>query len=151
MDKIEIKKKIIEFAKIELKKKIDFLNKIIDDEQKESASHKGRMESRYDTFKEEAQMRRDAYKKQLFDTQNLLLIINEIPLKINKSIQIGSIIETNEKIYFISIGVLGPIKINKQDYVLISPESPIGQILLQKKCGDEFEFRGKKIKIKNIF
>jgi len=151
MKKIEIKNKIIEFSKIELGEKIDFLNRAINDAQKEAASHKGRMESRYDTFREEAQAKRDAYKKQLFDTQKLLSVINEISPKINKEIQIGSIVETNENNYFISVGILDKIEINKQKYSPISPESPIGQILLQKKIGEEFEFRERKIKIKNIF
>lgn len=46
MDKIQIKKKIIEFIKLELERKINFLKKAVDNAQKEAASHKGRMESR---------------------------------------------------------------------------------------------------------
>lgn len=63
MSQIEIKKKIIELLRLELENKTDFLKNAIDDAQKEAASHKGRMESRYDTFKEEAQTKRDIYKK----------------------------------------------------------------------------------------
>ncbi len=151
MNQIEIKKKIIEFIRLELEKRIDFLKKVIDDAQKEAAAHKGRMESRYDTFKEEAQARRDAYKKQLFNIQKSLSIINVMPIKINRRYSVGSVIETNENNYFISIGALDTININGQKYLSISPGSPIGQIFSQKKTGDEFEFRGRKIKIKNIF
>ncbi len=151
MNKIEIKKKLIEFSKLELEKKIDFLKNAIDNAQKESASHKGRMESRYDTFKEEAQAAVSSYKKQLFDVRQLLSFVNEMPFEITDKIKLGSIIETNKSNYFISVGILNEISINKKKYKLISVGSPIGQIFLQKKSGDEFEFRGRKIKINNIF
>jgi len=150
MNPIEIKKKLIEFAKSEVEKKINFLKNAINNAQKESASHKGRMESRYDTFKEEAQAAVNSYRKQLFEMRQLLFFINEIPLEITDKIELGSIIETNENNYFISVGILDSIDINGKKYLLISPESPIGQIFLGKKSGDEFEFRGRKIKIKNV-
>jgi len=151
MNQIEIKKKIIELSKLELEEKIDFLKNAINSAQKEAASHKGRMESRYDTFREEAQAKRDDYKKQLLYIQKSLSILNEIPIEVVNMVQLGSIIETSENSYFISIGILDTINVDRQKYLLISPESPIGQMFLGKKSGDEFEFRGKKIKINNIF
>ncbi|MEK7553209.1 MAG: GreA/GreB family elongation factor [Patescibacteria group bacterium] len=151
MNQIEIKKKIIELSILELEKKMDFLKKAVDGAQKEAAAHKGRMESRYDTFREEAHAKRDDYKKQLFNIQEILFVINKIPIKITNIAQLGSIIEINESNYFISVGILNNIGVDGKKYKLISPESPIGQIFLGKKPGDEFEFRGKKIKINNIF
>ena len=151
MNQIKIKNKLVEFSKLELEKKIDFLREAIDNAQKEAASHKGRMKSRYDTFKEEAQAAVGSYEKQLFDIRQLLSFINEIPFEITNKIKLGSIIETNKNNYFISIGVLDSIDINGKKYLLVSSESPISQIFLGKKLGDEFEFRGRKIKIKNVF
>ena len=130
---------------------MDFLKKPLMMRKKEATSHKGRMESRYDTFREEAQAKRDDYKKQLFNIQELLSVINKIPIKIINIAQLGSIIETSENSYFISIGILDAINVDGQKYLLISPESPIGQMFLGKKSRDEFEFRSRKIKIKNIF
>lgn len=151
MNQIEIKKKIIELLRLELENKTDFLNNAIDDAQKEAASHKGRMESRYDTFKEEAQTKRDVYKKQLLDIQKSLSVLNEMPIKITGAVQFGSVIETNENNYFISIGALDAVNVDGLKYLSVSPESPLGQILLNKKSGDGFDFRGRKIKIKSIF
>ncbi|PIY59429.1 hypothetical protein COY96_01905 [Candidatus Wolfebacteria bacterium CG_4_10_14_0_8_um_filter_37_11] len=96
MNQIKIKNKLVEFSKLELEKKIDFLREAIDDAQKEAASHKGRMKSRYDTFKEEAQAAVGSYEKQLFDIRQLLSFINEIPFEITNKIKLGSIIETNK-------------------------------------------------------
>lgn len=151
MNQIEIKKKIIELSKIELEKKIEFLKQAIDEAQKEAASHKGRMESRYDTFKEEARAERDNFKKQRFNVQNSLLIINEIPVEIVDVIKLGAIIETDKNNYFVSVGILDAIEIDNKKYLPISLESPIGQALLNKKSGDEVEFRNQKIKIRNVF
>lgn len=109
------------------------------------------MESRYDTFKEEAQAERDNFKKQRFNVQNSLLIINEIPVEIIDVIKLGAIIETDKNNYFVSVGILDAIEIDNKKYLLISLGSPIGQALLNKKSGDEVEFRNQKIKIKNIF
>lgn len=151
MNQIEIKKKLVELSKLELKKKMDFLREAIDNAQKEAASHKGRMESRYDTFREEAQAKRDDYKKQLLNIQKSLSILNEMPVEITDTVQLGSIIETSKNNYFISIGTLDAIDVDGKKYLLVSSESPIGQTFLGEKSGDEFEFRGKKIKINNIF
>lgn len=71
----------------------------------------------------------------------------KLPIKLNW-VQLLKQIKIN---YFISIGVLDSIDINGKKYLLVSSESPISQIFLGKKLGDEFEFRGRKIKIKNVF
>jgi len=151
MDKIEIKKKLVEIIKSELEKKMDFLNKAIDEAQKESASHIGKMESRYDTFKEEAQAAVASYEKQLFNIKASLFLINEIPLEIFNKIKLGSVVETNENNYFISMGILNEVDIDGIKYKLTSLDSPIGQIFADKKASDEIEFRGKKMQINNVF
>ena len=61
----------------------------------------------------------------------------------------GSLVTTNGAAYFISIG-LGLVTIESKDYYCISPGSPIGKLLMDKKVGDRFEFNGSKIKIMEI-
>jgi len=151
MNQIEIKKKLIGIIKLELKKKLDFLNKAINEAQKESASHIGKMESRYDTFKEEAQAAVASYEKQLSNIKESLFLINEIPLEIFSKIKLGSVVETNENNYFISMGILNEVDVDGIKYKLINLNSPIGQIFADKKAGDEIEFRGKKMQINNVF
>lgn len=62
---------------------------------------------------------------------------------------LGSIVETNIGLYFLSIG-LGNITFNNTKAFAISSQSPIGKELLGKKEGDELIFKDRKIKINNI-
>lgn len=54
----------------------------------------------------------------------------------------GSLIHTNNGIFFISISV-GSVEIGNTIYLCIAPNSPIGILLLGKKEGDRFNFREK--------
>jgi hypothetical protein len=61
----------------------------------------------------------------------------------------GSLVQTNNGIFFISIGV-GKIVIEGQTYFCISELSPMGQLLKNKTIGEQFSFRDKKITIDKI-
>lgn len=62
---------------------------------------------------------------------------------------LGSIVSTTSVNYFISISI-GLLKINNINYFAISPSSPIGQLILGKKEGETFMFKGNVEKIKKI-
>jgi len=70
--------------------------------------------------------------------------------KIFEQAKLGSIVTTNQGNYFLSIG-LGKVRIQEDLYYAISMISPIGQLLLNKKVGEEMSFRGKTFQIKAIF
>jgi transcription elongation GreA/GreB family factor len=57
-------------------------------------------------------------------------------------VETGSFVQTDRFNYFIAIG-LGALKIQGQNVFIISPGSPIGRALWQKKVGDQFEINGK--------
>ncbi|MBP6511919.1 MAG: 3-oxoacyl-ACP synthase [Bacteroidia bacterium] len=50
-------------------------------------------------------------------------------------IQLGSLIETNKGFFLLSVG-LGKVKTNKQDLMLLSLQSPLGEVLFGKRVGD---------------
>ena len=58
----------------------------------------------------------------------------------------GSLVHTNQGIYFISIG-FGKLELVEQPYYAISLASPIGQALKNAKVGDTVSFQGKVLKI----
>ena len=64
-------------------------------------------------------------------------------------IRLGSIIETNQAAFFMSISV-GKLEINEVIYLGVAPNSPIGQNLLGKKKGEQFNFNAKVYKILNV-
>jgi hypothetical protein len=71
-----------------------------------------------------------------------------IPTETNR-VELGSFVQTLEFNYFIAAG-LGTLKHNGQNVFIISPGSPLGRALWQKKVGDQFEINGKKQTLLNV-
>jgi len=69
--------------------------------------------------------------------------------KESQIVELGSLVTTTNGEYYLSIG-LGKITLNNQDYYCVSAISPIGQKMMNKTAGDEIEFNGAKITIKEI-
>lgn len=69
--------------------------------------------------------------------------------KVNKKIGIGSLIQTNTFLFFMSTA-LPKIIIEEIDVVALSPSSPLGKIMLGKETNEEFEFNGTKYKILSV-
>ena len=124
-------------------------------EAQESANEEqGSMEEKFESFRTQLQQDRDMYAKQFVEAKDKLEILSRIsPQKINSSVDLGAVVITdaNQK-FFISIS-LGELKIDDKPsgYFAISTAAPIYEFMSGKKKGDKFEFRGKVIKIKDIF
>jgi len=69
--------------------------------------------------------------------------------KVNKKIGIGSLIQTNTFLFYMS-AALPKITFEEIDVVALSPSSPLGKIMLGKEINEEFEFNGMKYKISSI-
>ncbi|MFT4753926.1 MAG: transcription elongation GreA/GreB family factor [Salibacteraceae bacterium] len=63
-----------------------------------------------------------------------------------ETVSLGSLIETNLGFYFIAIGI-GLVKLNTQDFFIISPTAPVGKLFIGKMIGDQVSFNGKNITI----
>lgn len=62
---------------------------------------------------------------------------------------LGSIIQTNQLNYYLVISI-GKIATKQGDYFAISPQSPIGKLLLGKSKGDQITFNNKQILIEKV-
>jgi transcription elongation GreA/GreB family factor len=154
---VEIKKQLLLKIKEYLKEQLLLYKKEMDRAQAEANYHKGAMESRYDTFKEEAQMLKDALQGQYNDTKNTLNSIAnyEKNIDLNKKgeiVRIGSIVEIkrDEKVeyYFIFPKVLyQEIEIENKRYICINNETPFAKAILNKESGEVLEFNGMSIEI----
>ena len=51
----------------------------------------------------------------------------------------GSLVHTNNGIFYISLG-LGKLKAEGETVFAVSPEAPLGKLMLMKKVGDAFQF-----------
>ncbi len=121
-----------------------------DDAQREANSHVGAMESRYDTFKEEAQYLAGAQQKRLQEITAAAIKINEITNNDHlmrgefSRVSIGCLVTVfdeqrdAEKKMVVS-PVLGGEKIQWGDveFVVVTPESPIGKLLIGRAIDDE--------------
>ncbi len=153
MDKIAIKERLIEICRIKIQERIDLLKASMNAAQHEANQHIGAMQSRYDTFKEEAQALRDGFARQVDEATQNLKLIKQLSPKLVDSVQLGAIVETSEMNYFISINILDkPISIDGKEYFPISLNSPICQVLIKKsEYNEAINFRGRKFTISQYY
>ena len=117
--------------------------------QQDANEHKGAMESRYDTFKEESQylsaaqqLRTATLEQAIFDTDRLAHSLEGLRHDI---VRVGSIVTVRddddiERNYFIvpySLGIQHLIA--GQSTIIIGKDSPIASALLGASVGDELE------------
>lgn len=97
-----------------------------------------------------AQIELDNLETQLQRNLSLKKELETIELeRSNEEIGKGSLVFSDNGLYFISIG-MGAVQVEGQEVFVISPSSPIGQLLMAKKVGEVVEFNGRTISIKEI-
>jgi hypothetical protein len=100
---------------------------------------------KFETGREMMQREMDKLSALIDTTQNSLKKLNQLPLSPALIVCEGSIVDTDQGTYYISIG-FGKI----DEVYAISIESPMGVELKGKRVGENIEMRGRKIIIKSI-
>ena len=106
---------------------------------------------KYETGRAMAQLDKERHAQALsiaLQTKQRLLKIN--PRMETDVVSDGSIVYTNIGRFFLCVG-MGTFFAGKENYTLISSESPIGQTLLHLEEGEDVLFRGRLIHIERIF
>lgn len=105
---------------------------------------------KHETGRAMAQLETEKLSAQLNDALNQKQLIAKINSNLqSKQITIGSLVYTTNGIFYIGIS-LGKIDINNETIYAISPQSPIGKLLLTKKEKDSFSLNGKMYVIEKI-
>jgi len=105
---------------------------------------------KFETGREMMQREMDKISATLDQYKNQVNLLSKINLHRNYPVvDLGGLIATDQTNYFLSIG-LGKVEINGENIMVISLDSPIGQLLKGKRAGDTVEFRGKTLKINQI-
>ncbi|MGL1887281.1 MAG: transcription elongation factor [Reichenbachiella sp.] len=106
---------------------------------------------KYETGRAMSQNERDLFAKQLVEQVNQLKGLLTIdPSKKMDSVEVGSLVETKSGVFFISVS-LGLVKLKAgETAMVISPISPIAQLMLEKKEGGSFVWQGKEQSILSI-
>lgn len=131
--------------------------------QEEANYHKVAMESRYDTFKEEAQALKDGLAKQHSEVVSALskIAIVEYSMKeganLSTKARVGSIVKLLENgntdsifNYCIFVNV-GTVVVGDVEYITIGADSPLGKALIGHEVGDEILFLGKTIEVLELY
>jgi len=154
------KKKILEVIIADYKDKLERYKRSMEEAQQEANYHKGAMESRYDTFKEEAQMLKEGFAKQFNETNEVLKILqsykmNIIDKKFNKALP-GAIVkcivnDKDERNFFIIKRVhFNEYNINDICITTLNSDAPLAKKLLNLEEGDEIEFNNDLLEIEEI-
>jgi len=118
--------------------------KALSSETKSSAGDK------HETGRAMLQLEMEKAGQQLASIQQMKEILAKVDISKTATVgSLGTIIETNQGVYFLSISA-GQIVVEGNVYFAISVSSPIGQLLLGKKVGDVLRWNGKEINIQKI-
>ena len=111
---------------------------------------KSSMGDKYETNREMMALEISKASEQLQESSKLKRVLSELnPDKKSASIGLGSLIETNIGVFYMSVS-LGKLAVDNKDVFALSAVSPLGMALLKKQSGEEFEFNSRVIKIEAI-
>jgi len=127
-----------------LKTEIKKTQSSANEETKSSAGDK------YETGRAMAQLEIEKNTKQLAEAERLQGMLQAIHLDLVSEIIIpGSLVATSKGSFYISISI-GVSEIEKKQYFIIAPDSPIGKLFMGKKAGDEVSRNNTVYKIQSI-
>jgi len=127
-----------------IKKRIASIQDSLNSETKSSAGDK------HETGRAMLHLEREKSGTQLAAVQKLQKTLSKINISSpSTTSRLGSLVETSQGIYFLSISI-GEISIDNKSYFAIATNTPIGKLLLGKKVGDSYTFNGKSFKIEKI-
>lgn len=105
---------------------------------------------KYETSREMIQQDLNRYHMQLSQAKKDWILLQKINIGIKEKAEIGAIAVTEQVAYFVAIS-LGELQVNGMRFMVISPSSPIGKLLLECKVGNEIIFNGTKQRITAIY
>ena len=144
MDKKSIIDRLNEIVLERINESVTEINSINDSKANETKSSAG---DKYETGMAMLQMEEQKANVQLAKAKELQKTLSMIdPTEKQDSAELGSLVETLNGNYFISIG-LGQIEIGGKSIFVLSIASPVGHQMKGKKAGDVFQFNGNTIEI----
>ena len=105
---------------------------------------------KHDTGKAMMQMEQEKLGIQFKELVNSKKILGSINPSIRyKKIQFGSFIKTESSWFYISIS-LGKISIESKEIFILSSQTPLAKLMLNKAAGDSFSFNGNHYKVVEV-
>ncbi|HTK17931.1 MAG TPA: hypothetical protein VL442_00375 [Mucilaginibacter sp.] len=134
-----------------VKERIETAKQAIDDAQQSASEEtKSSAGDKYETGREMMQQETDRNQAQLNEANKLLIALNQINVDTTSpSVAPGSLVITDNGKFYLSISA-GALNLNGEGYFAVSPASPIGNKLMGRTTGDEFNLNGKNYKVKDV-
>jgi transcription elongation GreA/GreB family factor len=151
MEKVELKKRLLEECIRIQTNHLQNLKEEIDEAERIANDHDGGAEENMDSFREEMQNKREVFSRQFQITNTDLQILRRVDAgRTESSVQFGSVVITDNQKLFVTVS-LGKINLEGQDYFAISMQTPLFKVLTGKKKGETASFNGREIKIVDVF
>ena len=116
---------------------------LVDAQESANADDKGSAGDKHETGRAMMHLEVEKITGQLAERSQLLSILARInPNETFTQAQLGSLIKTNQGLYFLAIA-LGKVVLEEDTVFVISPASPRGKCLMNCKEGSAFEFNGR--------
>lgn len=123
---------------------MDYAQQAANEESKSSVGDK------YETGRAMMQIERDKAAQQLEEAIKLKNILDQLSIEPHTDkIALGSLVITNTKKIFVSIGI-GKLTLEGEDFLVVAPTSPLGQALMGLKRKDQLTFNKEQITILEI-
>jgi hypothetical protein len=151
MLKMTIKKELYDHCYAYVNNRLQSVQNLISEIQESLLSEtKSSAGDKHETGRAMLQLEREKAGQQLAEVQKLKETITKIDLtKSSNIVCLGSLVYTTQSNYFISISA-GKFTVGNIDFFAISPNTPIGQLLLSKQVGNKVVFRNQNFNITNI-
>ena len=122
---------------------LDIQNSLLS-ETKSSAGDK------HETGRAMLQLEREKAGRQLAEINKLKTALSKINIqKKTTHVGLGSLVYTSKAHYFIAVS-LGALKGGEKSFYAISPSTPIGELLMGKRIGEEVSFNGNSFVIERL-
>ncbi|UGS20405.1 hypothetical protein [Flavobacterium cyclinae] len=134
-----------------LSEKINELRFMISDLAQDSQNDaKGSAGDKHETALSMMHLEQEKLNQKLSEIISQKNIVDKIDTdSIHTKIALGSLVQTNEMLFYIS-AALPKIQIENKMIIAVSPQSPLGSQLIGKNLGDEVEINKNRFQIKSI-
>ena len=137
MDKTSVHASVVQ----EVTRRMIQLNELLQDAFDATANEsKSSAGDKHETSRAMAQLEQEKIGGQLIEMTKLHAILQRIdPTFVSDSIQLGSLVETSSGWFYLSVGI-GILNSSGNTLFCITPNAPVGKLLVGKKVQDSIEF-----------
>lgn len=147
MDKVLVHQTLLDKVHLRINELQLALNDAMEATADDSKSTAG---DKHETSRAMAHLEQEKLGIQYAEARKLVEVLQRIdPSSSSPTIRLGSLVETSIGWFYLSVG-LGQLKIEGQTVFCLTPMAPFGQLLIGKKAGDQLQWQGKEVVVKNI-